>query len=106
MTTIGAAAAWYPDPSNASTMRWWDGLQWTANTRSTDGVVLTDSSAGAGHNATGYAHPTGGLRLQGATSTNPHHYSLITFGVSALYLIIAFFTHFVLIGFVPLAFAL
>jgi hypothetical protein len=30
--------------ANASTMRWWDGLPWTPNTRATDGVV----SAGTG----------------------------------------------------------
>jgi Protein of unknown function (DUF2510) len=67
MTTVGAAAAWYPDPGNASTMRWWDGLQWTANTRSTDGVVSTDPSAAAGHGAPGYAHPTGSFGVPGLT---------------------------------------
>ena len=35
----GAAAApavapdWYPDPSGAAGMRWWDGQTWTAHTR-------------------------------------------------------------------------
>jgi hypothetical protein len=28
-----AAANWYPDPSNPGQLRWWDGLQWSAQTR-------------------------------------------------------------------------
>ena len=28
------APAWYPDPSNPSQMRYWDGTQWTDNTQS------------------------------------------------------------------------
>jgi hypothetical protein len=81
-------------------MRWWDGFQWTANTRLTDAMVSTDPSATARHSAPGYAHPTGGLGLRCATSTSAHQYSLITFGVTALHLIIAFITHYVLIRFV------
>jgi hypothetical protein len=47
----------------------------------------------------------GGLNVRGATSNGRHRYSLMTFGVGALYLIVAFVTHFVLIGFIPLALA-
>src|SRR5262245_10003853 len=25
------AAGWYPDPSNATQLRWWDGVAWTAH---------------------------------------------------------------------------
>lgn len=31
--TPTAAADWYPDPSGAPVMRWWDGQHWTAHTR-------------------------------------------------------------------------
>ena len=31
--TPAAAPDWYPDPSGAAGMRWWDGQTWTAHTR-------------------------------------------------------------------------
>ena len=31
MTAV--AANWYPDPQNPAQQRWWNGLQWTAETR-------------------------------------------------------------------------
>ena len=30
-TTGSTPAGWYPDPSNESQVRWWDGAQWTSN---------------------------------------------------------------------------
>ena len=84
MSTEGTVAAWYPDPSDATSLRWWDGHQWTSDTRAT----------------------VGGPSLRRASSQGRNHYSMITFGVGVLYLMLAFATHFVLIGFIPLALAM
>ncbi len=89
MTLVGAVAGWYPDPNDATCSRWWDGNQWTPHTRPT--------VAGA---------PLTGINLHSAAAKGRNHYSLITFGVGGLYLVLAFVTHFVLIGFIPLAIAL
>jgi hypothetical protein len=32
---MAAVAGWYPDPSNPSDLRWWDGAAWTAQTAQT-----------------------------------------------------------------------
>ncbi|WP_315580246.1 DUF2510 domain-containing protein, partial [uncultured Actinomyces sp.] len=32
-------AGWYSDPSNPSQLRWWDGTQWTNNTRAAQGTT-------------------------------------------------------------------
>ena len=32
-------AGWYSDPSNPSQLRWWDGTQWTNNTRAAQGAT-------------------------------------------------------------------
>jgi Protein of unknown function (DUF2510) len=114
---VGAAAAWYPDPSDPAGLRWWDGYQWTAHTAPPVGApsaaggdwALGGASSGwqgghPGHTDRG-PHPNG-LNLQAARARGANHYSLITFGVGALYLILAFATHFVLIGFIPLAMAM
>lgn len=41
-------AGWYPDPSDASIVRWWDGSQWTASTQPAANPSLRDSSSGRG----------------------------------------------------------
>lgn len=38
---------WYPDPSDAAQLRYWDGIQWTASTAPLQGAVPTASSEGA-----------------------------------------------------------
>lgn len=38
---------WYPDPSDAAQLRYWDGTEWTANTAPLQGAVLAASSEGA-----------------------------------------------------------
>jgi hypothetical protein len=50
----------------------------------------------------GWGGPGGPMGRMGGVN----HYSLISVGVSALYLVLAVATHFVLIGFIPLAMAL
>jgi hypothetical protein len=99
MTTVGTAAAWYPDPADATLMRWWDGRQWTANVRPSTGATVAA-------NASGFP-VDGGLKVhQNASSKRANHYSLLTLGVAALYVVIALVANFVLIGFIPLALAL
>jgi hypothetical protein len=118
MTLEGAVAAWYPDPGDPASLRWWDGHQWTPYTRPAVGedaaaggesalVSSTDRGRGIGMGGqSAYGQPLGGLNLRGAGAKGSNHYSLITFGVGALYLMLAFATHFVLIGFIPLAMAM
>jgi stress response protein SCP2 len=38
-TTTAAPPQWYPDPSNPSLVRWWDGAAWTAHTAPSPPVV-------------------------------------------------------------------
>jgi len=115
MTMVGADAAWYADPSDPTCLRWWDGQHWTPHTRP---VVAGDSAVGASASGwgggsasglggqTGSGQPVGGLNLRGTGFKGRNHYSLITFGVGALYLVLAYFVHFVLIGFIPLGLAM
>lgn len=35
------AAAWYPDPSDTTVERWWDGQTWTSHVRPVQGAVVT-----------------------------------------------------------------
>jgi Protein of unknown function (DUF2510) len=121
MSTVVADAAWYPDPGDSAYVRWWDGHNWTPHTRPTAGGPSAvggvsavgsptggwDPGSGFGKGGqTGYGQPLGGPNLPSAGSKGRNHYSLITFGVGALYLVVAFVTHFVLIGFIPLAMAM
>ncbi|MFT4285114.1 MAG: DUF2510 domain-containing protein, partial [Protaetiibacter sp.] len=33
LSAAAPVAAWYPDPTDADSLRWWDGLGWTSHTR-------------------------------------------------------------------------
>ncbi|WP_082544716.1 MULTISPECIES: DUF2510 domain-containing protein [unclassified Rhodococcus (in: high G+C Gram-positive bacteria)] len=33
---MSIGAGWYPDPAGEAQHRWWDGTQWTSDTRSPD----------------------------------------------------------------------
>lgn len=39
-------AGWYPDPQDASLLRWWDGSQWTTHTQSNPAWVQPASASG------------------------------------------------------------
>ena len=121
VSTFGPPAGWYPDATDASSVRWWDGHQWTANAQPAGGgFVAGVGVAGNGGPPTGdpmaawaahpggrppagYGQPVGAPLLAARRSKGNNHYSLITFGVCLLYLALAYVTHFVLIGFIPLA---
>jgi len=48
-------AGWYPDPSDASKQRWWDGTQWTNQQQPAAGYGAPPPAPGYG--APGYAQP-------------------------------------------------
>jgi hypothetical protein len=127
MSTVDTVAGWYPDPTGAPSLRWWDGRQWTPNTHAGAAAISTSTRSDSGwdpgagfingvqtspqqQHAGGYSPPQNGQPVgalnHGVATKGRNHYSLITFGVGALYLVLAFVTHFVLVGFVPLAISL
>jgi hypothetical protein len=95
--TAPAPAGWYPDPSGVPGQRWWDGATWTASVT----PAIPSPIATAPMSPSPYVYPPTGVhgvaRAQGG-----NRFALITFGVVALYLIIAFETSFVIFGFLPL----
>lgn len=50
-TTI--VAGWYPDPADAESLRWWDGVQWTATTRPRQPVAPPAAAGPGGSSGSG-----------------------------------------------------
>jgi hypothetical protein len=118
--TSSPPPGWYSDPSDATSMRWWDGQSWTMSTQPLPAPQPVAVSAGAPTYAaapaapaafaaspstfpaapTPYAQHAPAPAAHSATSRN--RYALTTFGVVALYILVAMTTGFVLIGIVPL----
>ena len=48
-TTDQMPAGWYPDPATPSLSRWWNGVEWTADTRAA-AAPITSSAAPSGRN--------------------------------------------------------
>jgi hypothetical protein len=98
-------AGWYPDPNGSPHQRWWNGQDWTDDLAQT---AATPAAVGASTPATGYApqsypgypsaRPYQGAPRNGLQSSR---YSLITVGVSALYVLLAATSHVVFIGVLP-----
>lgn len=112
MTTL-PAAGWYPDPADPSRVRWWDGAAWSDQTAAFAPPAATFAAPPP---ATGYAsqyapggayspvgRPTGRSRLDRLRYEN--HASLVAIGFSAAYVALALVVHFVLIGIVPVIWA-
>jgi hypothetical protein len=60
-----AAANWYPDPTDPSRLRWWDGVSWTEHTsavptpqRTSDAAPVPPPYAEPAHPAPGYGTPS------------------------------------------------
>lgn len=56
-----APSGWYPDPANAGAERWWDGWQWSRNTRAREGAPppppISQPSPASGPAYPSGAHP-------------------------------------------------
>ncbi|MGI8666138.1 MAG: DUF2510 domain-containing protein [Jatrophihabitans sp.] len=118
MTEI--VAGWYPDPAGGPLNRWWDGRQWTAAT-----VPLTPAYAGPPPASSYTPQPlaqdpyrgplpyntqpgygtAAGYGTAPRTAWQRNRYTLITAGVVIGYAILGLATHFVLIGILPIVFA-
>jgi len=59
-----APSGWYPDPSHQGQERYWDGWQWSRNTRVSEGGAPAPA-APAGYPAAGYGQPQQGYPPQG-----------------------------------------
>lgn len=112
------APGWYADPQGVALYRWWDGAAWTASTA--DGQQSAQSPSpqpgfyGAAVNAApaqtrAYApaqtptYPTqfGQPPRAGVKQRSDNHYALITVGVVALYVLIAWKAHVYVLGILP-----
>lgn len=132
---MNPVAGWYPDPGDPSGLRWWDGAAWTAHTHvapvaapvaAAEPVAAAQPAAaaapswsaahtsavpGAGPTTNafgtpGYAPIAAPAAVAAHASSAPNRYAFITFGIVALYLVIAFVSHFVVIGILPLGMSL
>jgi hypothetical protein len=109
---------WYTDPSNGTGMRWWDGTAWSMNTMpmpeppaAAQPVAQPVTAAAPVAQGTPVAtQPYGGYTVMPSGSVGPqrrsaNQYAFITFGVVALYVLLAITTGIVFIGIVPILMA-
>jgi hypothetical protein len=120
MTTPLPPAGWYPDPSGPEGKRWWDGQAWSSATMPPPvqavaaGYAPAAGYAGPGQPAVAAPQNPGYLPYQPMPTAYPaaaqahggNRMALITFGIVALYLVIAFETRIVIFGFLPLGMSL
>lgn len=117
-------AGWYPDPVTASGHRWWDGQAWTSATHppaptaavAQPAVAMAAATSGAQsepwpyYAGGGAASATPALNQTGfgspasvtARAQTGNRYALMTFGIVALYIVIALGTRIVFFGILPL----
>ena len=103
---------WYHDPTNPGAQRWWDGSQWGDAVAPLPAAVYASAPMPApplGYAASPYVTPPMARPMQSYRSTSfgdSNRLSLITLAVAAAYLVAAVTIHLVLIGFIPISFAL
>ena len=109
-------AGWYPDPGDSRGLRWWDGQRWTEHAQPPPVAAPVAGSAGPVTPGTPYPTWPDGSPSAGnpgpyvpnpgyygpAKPQNPNRYAFITFGVVALYLVLAIATGIAFIGIVPI----
>lgn len=121
---VDAPPSWYPDPASPDfSYRWWDGAQWTDQTRtaqslenehvSGDAWQMPSAWSSQGHGAWGTTMPRPGspspanaqlkMSAPAPSFTHNNHRSLTAIGVAALYVLVALTSHVVLFGIVPAA---
>lgn len=102
-----AVAGWYPDPAGGPLSRWWDGRQWTESTMPAV-PVPAQSYGGYSPAAGGYGQAAGGygqVLAPNRTFWQANRYTSITMMVAVGYVVLAFAAHLVVIGIVPVLFA-
>jgi len=102
-TSPSTPPGWYPDPQAPDgSVRWWDGGTWTDHVASPEsGGAPTPPPASRPPGAASPVVPAAGL--QGLYARN--QYASIAVIVSLAYVVIGLATHFVLLGIVPIVFA-
>jgi hypothetical protein len=113
MTEI--VAGWYPDPAGSTLSRWWDGTRWTESTmapNSTSGQVPYQQAPYGQQGAYQYGQaqynqplPYSGGPASVGSLWQSNRYTLITVAVAIAYALLGLTTHVVLIGIVPILFA-
>lgn len=108
-------AGWYPDPAGGAAPRWWDGSAWAAATpiapqASYPPVIAAppqqwDASPPVPVGGGWQARAGGWNRAAPVGARGRNRYSLITFGVVALYLVLAVAAHVAILGIFPILMA-
>ena len=101
-----ATPGWYPDPAQASALRWWDGRQWADPAGSAWVQYGQPASAVGGYPssyppAPGYAPGATSRVLGGSRQRTGNNYAITTMVVSAAYIAVALTTGVVFLGIVP-----
>jgi hypothetical protein len=113
-------AGWYPDPNGSADQRWWNGQSWTSDMSPAPAPVAsaavpvatgfatqpyaTQPYAPQAHTSQPYAQSYAAATT--APSTRGNRYAFITFGIVALYILIAVMSHVVVLGILPLGMSL
>jgi Protein of unknown function (DUF2510) len=114
MSSTETPPGWHPDPADpVSSMRWWDGTQWTAHVRPVAAPLPGPPGAAAGTGNSpfgpygthpGWYGPTGPPGWSGGqvSFTRRNQRSLTAAGVATVYIVVAVAFHLVFFGILPL----
>lgn len=93
---------WYTDPAGGAGQRWWDGGRWTEHIRPAGGYQPQGFQPGYGQQL---PYSQVGSMPDGRSLLRRNRYTGITVLIGIAYVLLAFAVHIVLIGILPILFA-
>jgi hypothetical protein len=94
------APGWYPDPSGAPALKWWDGYHWTDHQQYQSATAQPPGPLGGWYAPGSTSAPTA-VAVQRHSARVKNTYASITFGVVALYLVLTVSAGISVLGILP-----